>query len=250
MAIAILTTSCGFFQKSSSECCINDSLKKDNVYWKSKTLELLKKNEVKDLVIKHQDSMLSCCKGRITAEITKEISKSITPQLNSLTKGINTLKAKSDFILYAVVPPAAKTLDEGTAAQIKSASTGTSTNANAPTSAPAVSDLYQKRAESDGSVIFCLYLGKTGYWPSVAIDAGETFPDAISNGLGGYNLKCFPTEGFTRDYGVTFSGTIYIKKSRISSHSDGSAPQITGKPSRYILTSMEMQANGGDFWIF
>lgn len=78
----------------------------------------------------------------------------------------------------------------------------------------------------------CVQIG-TRFWPHLAMNEGETFPEAISNGpdQGGYNLSLMPkgtleTIDPNQDYGITEDRVCWVRASRIAKWSEGQTVKI------------------------
>lgn len=91
---------------------------------------------------------------------------------------------------------------------------------------------------------FCIKLGNQ-FWPHLAINMGEEFPEVVSNGIGGFDLFIMPsgTIGSTgKKYGITEDGTYWIQADQISGWSQ----------SPYFLNSRGTWVPGeqsGNYWV-
>lgn len=180
-------------------------------------------------------------KGAVIAELSDDYNKLKKAYNADVTNGIVTIKARSKYILDAVVPGGPGKTSK------KSATDNSAAPATATAAAPAAS---AAPAATAPALVFCLNLGSQGYWPSMAIDKGQMFTDAVDNGQKGYNIGFTSrTVSYEKDYGVTVSGIIYIRKGAIEAYCDGSTPKIMCAKAGWNLSEMTTDPSG-NYWIF
>ena len=93
---------------------------------------------------------------------------------------------------------------------------------------------------------FCIKFADRMYWPYLAVQLGETFPEIVDNGIGGYDLFLRPegTIGSNgKDYGITQDGVYWIKSIRLSNWSDRE-PFFINKNGIFVQGTLS-----GGYWI-
>lgn len=93
---------------------------------------------------------------------------------------------------------------------------------------------------------FCIKFAEAMYWPYLAVQLGETFPEIVDNGIGGYDLYLRPegTVGSNgKDYGITEDGVYWIKASRLTNWADRT-PYFINKNGIFVQGKLS-----GGYWI-
>lgn len=92
---------------------------------------------------------------------------------------------------------------------------------------------------------FCIKFAERMYWPYLAVQLGEVFPEIVDNGIGGYDLYLRP-EGTIgsggKDYGITQDGVYWIRSSRLSNWADRT-PYFINKNGIFIQGTLS-----GEYW--
>ena len=91
---------------------------------------------------------------------------------------------------------------------------------------------------------YCIRLGNL-FWPHLAVNQGEEFPEIVDNGVGGFDLFLLPsgTIGSSgKDYGITEDFTFWIKKSRLTSWPE--TPYFLNKSGIFVKGQ-----ESGEYWI-
>ncbi len=92
---------------------------------------------------------------------------------------------------------------------------------------------------------FCVRVGGE-FWPHLAINDGETFTDAVDNGLGGFDIilkdRCQSISG---DYGLTYDNVLFVKASKLKKFGD--SPDAIGPITFGSFKRMTLQ---GDYYIY